>query len=105
MSVDLEDYFCDLLFHEWPKYESRIESTTDVLLELIEEYSVKATFFSLGYIAEKFPKLIKKINDRGHELGSHTYSHIDLRKVSKDEFEKDLLKSIAIIEKILDKKF
>ena len=99
MSVDLEDYFCDLPFNEWSKYESRIESTTDVLLELFEKYDVKATFFTLGYIAEKFPKLIKKIHDKGHELASHTYSHIDLRKVSKDEFEKDLLKSITAIEK------
>ncbi len=99
MSVDLEDYFCDLPFHEWSKYESRIESSTHELLDLFEKHNVKATFFTLGYIAEKFPNLIKKINDKGHEFGSHTYSHIDLRKVSKEEFEKDLLKSISVIEK------
>ena len=99
MSVDLEDYFCDLPIQEWQKYESRIEQTTDIILELFQKYNVKATFFTLGYIAEKFPNLIKKIHDEGHELGSHTYSHMDLRKVSKEEFEKDLVKSITIIEK------
>jgi len=53
MSVDLEDYFCDLPFEEWSKYQSRIEKTTNVLLELFDEYHVKATFFTLGYIGEK----------------------------------------------------
>ena len=47
MSVDLEDYFCDLPFSEWVSYESRIEETTDVILELFEKYNVTATFFSL----------------------------------------------------------
>lgn len=104
MSVDLEDYFCDLPFNEWPKYESRIVSTTDLLLELFDDHNTKSTFFTLGYIAEKFPKLIKKIHDRGHELSSHTYSHMDLRTVTPEEFEKDFLKSKNIIEKITGEK-
>jgi peptidoglycan-N-acetylglucosamine deacetylase len=99
MSVDLEDYFCDLPFEQWSKYQSKIETSTELLLELFEKHNVKATFFTVGYIAEKFPKLIKKIHDIGHELGSHTYAHIDLRRVSRIEFEKDLLKSINVIEK------
>lgn len=104
MSVDLEDYFCDLPFSEWSKYPSRVEKTTDVLLELFEEFGVKATFFTLGYIGEKFPNLIKKIYDKGHEIGSHSYSHIDLRKVSKDEAERDIVKSIEVLEKITGEK-
>lgn len=104
MSIDLEDYFCDLPFDVWPKYQSRVEESTDVLLDLFERYNVKATFFTLGYIAEKFPRLIKKINEHGHELGSHSYTHLDLRKTTQDDFEKDLIRSITVLEKVSGQK-
>ena len=104
MSVDLEDYYCDLPFSEWQKYESRVIKNTQVILDLFEKYDVKATFFVLGYIAEKFPEMIKKISELGHEIASHSYAHIDLRKVSKKQFEDDFLKSVSIIEKITGKK-
>jgi len=104
MSVDLEDYFCDLPFSEWSHYKSRIEKTTKILLDLFEKHDVKATFFVVGYIAEKFPNLIKEIYEKGHEIASHSYSHPDLRKISKDEFESDFIKSIKAIEKITNEK-
>ena len=104
MSVDLEDYYCDLPFSEWSKYNSRVVENTEKILKLFEKYNVNATFFVLGYIAEKFPELIKKISDLGHEISSHTYSHIDLRKVSKEEFKEDFFKSKNILEKITGKK-
>lgn len=104
MSVDLEDYYCDLPFSEWSKYDSRVVENTNKILDLFERYDVKATFFVLGYIAEKFPELIKKISELGHEISSHTYSHIDLRKVDRKEFEEDFFKSINILEKITNKK-
>ncbi|MCV0410539.1 DUF3473 domain-containing protein [Nitrosopumilus sp.] len=104
MSVDLEDYYCDLPFSEWSKYESRVIKNTERILDLFEKYDVKATFFVLGYIAEKFPELIKKISDTGHEIASHSYAHIDLRKVSKKQFEDDFFKSINVLEKITGKK-
>lgn len=100
MSVDLEDYFCDLPFSTWPKYESRLLQTTQTLLDLFEKHKVKATFFVLGYLAEKFPELIKNIYDKGHEIGSHSYSHPDLRTITKEQFEEDLVKSLKILEKI-----
>ena len=100
MSVDLEDYFCDLPFSAWPKYESRLLQTTQTLLDLFEKHEVKATFFVLGYLAEKFPELIKNIYDKGHEIGSHSYSHPDLRTITKEQFEEDLVKSLKILEKI-----
>ena len=104
MSVDLEDYYCDLPFSEWSKYENRVINNTKLILEMFVKYDVKATFFVLGYIAEKFPDLIKEISELGHEIASHSYAHIDLRKVSKKEFEDDFLKSINILEKITGKK-
>ena len=104
MSVDLEDFFCDLPFDKWSEYESRVVKNTTKILELFEKYQVKATFFTLGYIAEKFPDLIKEIDSRGHEIASHGYAHLDIRKTSKDEFENDLKKSLEILEKIIGKK-
>lgn len=104
MSVDLEDYFCDLPFSTWENYDSRVIITTKKILDLFEKYNVTATFFTLGYIAEKFPELIEEIKSHGHELSSHGYSHTDIRKMSKDQFELDLVKSISIIRKISGEK-
>ena len=58
----------------------------------------------LDLFAEKFPKLINEIQDCGHEIASHSFSHIDLRKVSKDEIEKDLVKSFNVIESVTGEK-
>ena len=104
MSVDLEDFFCDLPINQWSNYESRVIKNTNKILELFERYNIKATFFTLGYIAEKFPNLIKEIDSRGHEIASHSYAHLDIRKTTKEEFENDLKKSIEILEKIIGKK-
>ena len=104
MSVDLEDFFCDLPFESWSKYESRVLKNTNKILDLFEKYQIKATFFTLGYIAEKFPDLIKKIDDKGHEIASHSYSHLDIRKTTEKDFENDIIKSIEILEKIIGKR-
>ena len=104
MSVDLEDYFCDLPFETWSHYQSRVLKNTEKILELFEKNNVKATFFTLGYIAEKFPDLIKEIDNRGHEIASHSYAHLDIRKVTKEKFEDDLKKSIDVLENITGKK-
>ena len=104
MSVDLEDFFCDLPFDTWSKYESRVLKNTNKILHLFEKYEIKATFFTLGYIAEHFPDLIKEIDSKGHEIASHSYSHLDIRKTTEEEFENDIKKSIDILEKIIGKK-
>jgi|TARA_B110000495_G_C22920956_1_gene538035 polysaccharide deacetylase family protein (PEP-CTERM system associated) len=100
MSVDLEDFYCDLPFSMWDKFESRVETTTNKILELFEKYDTKATFFTLGYIAEKHPELIEKIVSNGHEIASHGYYHTDIRKMTKLDFESDLKKSLSILRKI-----
>jgi len=104
MSVDLEDFFCDLPFNKWSKYESRVLKNTNKILDLFEKYQIKATFFTLGYISEKYPDLIRKIDGKGHEIASHGYAHLDIRKTTKEEFENDLKKSIEILQKTIGKK-
>ena len=103
MSVDLEDYFCDLPFSMWENYHERVIFNTNKILKLFKKYNVKATFFTLGYIAEKFPDLIHEIVDEGHEIASHSYSHLDLRKNSKEKIEEDIEKSIRILEDVTGK--
>ena len=104
MSVDLEDFFCDLPFEEWQQYENRVLKNTYKILDLFKKYDVKSTFFTLGYIGEKFPELVKEIDGMGHEIASHGYAHLDIRKITKNQFEEDLKKSINILEKIIGKK-
>ena len=104
MTIDLEDYFYDLPFTKWDNFEERIFQTTSTLLELFSKYNVTATFFVVGYIAEKFPKLINEIQEKGHEIASHSYSHLDLRIATKNEVEKDLLKSFEVIENVTGEK-
>src|SRR5213596_2676235 len=94
LSVDVEDNFCDLPFSTWDNYQSRTIKTTEVVLDLLEKYNTRATFFAVGYIAEQHPELIEKIKSEGHEIASHSYSHPDLRNMTKEEFEADLIRSL-----------
>jgi len=104
MSVDLEDYFCDLPFEQWDKYPERVTVITKHILELFDKYNVKATFFTLGYIGEKHPELIELIVSKGHEIASHGNHHLDARKISQQEFELDISSSIQILSKISGEK-
>jgi len=103
MSVDLEDYFCDLPFSMWSKHKERVINNTQKILKLFKQNNVKATFFTLGYIADKFSDLIHEIINEGHEIGSHGYSHLDLRKNSKEIIIEDIKKSIQTIQDITGK--
>ena len=104
MSVDLEDYFCNLPVSSWDKYPSRIVLTTKTILELFDKYKIQATFFTVGKIAEDHPELIENIISRGHEISSHGYSHIDIRDMDKDIFESDLTKSLTILQNLSGEK-
>lgn len=81
LSVDVEDYFQVSGFAEriapsqWSAFEPRVERNTQRLLELFERNRVRATFFVLGWIAERFPALVRRIADAGHEIACHGYSH------------------------------
>ena len=100
MSVDLEDYYCDLPFSTWHNYNSKVVETTSTILELFEKFNVSATFFTVGYIAEKFPELVENVKAKGHEIASHSYSHMNLQNTNRHNFEQDFTKSISILRKI-----
>jgi peptidoglycan-N-acetylglucosamine deacetylase len=100
MTVDLEDYYCDLPLSDWNKYESRVVKTTRILLDLFDKFKVRATFFTVGYIAEMHPELIEEVNSKGHEIASHGYSHPNIKKIRKQDFEADLVKSLEVLRKI-----
>lgn len=103
LTFDIEDWFHildlpgDKNIGKWSEYESRVEQNTFKILTILQRYKVKATFFILGWIAEKYPNLIKEIQNQHHEIGSHGYSHQLINTLSKQEFREDLLKSQDVI--------
>jgi len=106
MTVDVEDYFHVSAFEQvinksdWDSLELRVERNTFRLLELFELHQVKSTFFTLGWVAEKCPNLIKTIVEQGHELASHGYSHQRVLGMNHEEFKRDVLQSKTILEDI-----
>src|SRR5687768_12225022 len=103
-SVDLEEYFQVNAFEgtvtrpSWESYPSRVERSTDLLLDLLSRRSATATFFSLGWIAERHPSLVRKIADAGHEIASHGWWHRSVTTLTREEFRTDLRDSRAILE-------
>jgi polysaccharide deacetylase family protein (PEP-CTERM system associated) len=102
-TVDLEDWFCShnlaasCPYVAWPLLESRVEASTRRLLALLSDHGVRATFFVLGWIAERHPGLVADIAARGHEIASHGYAHRPLTELRPEEFEADLRRSVDAI--------
>ena len=110
LTIDLEDWF-HILDHDetadpqqWEKFESRVERNTDRILEWLNLSGHKATFFCLGWIAARHPKLIRKIAAEGHEIGCHSMNHQLVYKQSREIFKEDLIENIRGLEEILCKK-
>jgi polysaccharide deacetylase family protein (PEP-CTERM system associated) len=103
LSIDLEDWFCvhnfaDIIpFSAWDTKELRVRKNTELLLDILDRHSVKATFFVLGWIAKKAPDLIKEIAAAGHEIASHGYGHLLTKTLTPATFEKDLTSSLEAI--------
>lgn len=106
MTVDVEDYFQVSAFaphisrESWDSLPCRVERNIDRILALFEQQNVKATFFTLGWIAERYPAMIRRIVDGGHELASHGYGHLRASDQSEEEFRQDVCSSKAILEDI-----
>jgi polysaccharide deacetylase family protein (PEP-CTERM system associated) len=106
LTVDVEDYsqvsaFESVVqFPEWERYESRVELNTYRLLELLERHHTQATFFVLGWIAERYPALIRDISIRGHEVASHGYAHRRVYTQTPVQFREETRRSKRLLEDI-----
>ena len=107
MTVDVEDYFHVQAFagvidrRQWDRYPVRVEQNTRRILEIFKEFNVRATFFVLGWVAERYVPLVREIADAGHEVGCHGYAHQPIYGGDEKEFRQDVRRAVAVLEKIL----
>ena len=106
MTCDVEDYFQVSAFapyiarDSWDARECRVEANIERILALYERQGVRATFFTLGWIAERYPQVVRRIVAGGHELASHGYGHLRASDQSRAEFDQDIRSSKALLEDI-----
>tara|TARA_B100000963_G_scaffold289151_1_gene258552 strand:- start:2745 stop:3599 length:855 start_codon:yes stop_codon:yes gene_type:complete len=110
LTFDIEEWFHILdnketkSISEWTKFDSRIRHGMDLIYDVLEKSGNSATFFVLGWIAEKYPEIVREISERGFEVGSHTHLHQLAYNQDKDTFYKDVEKSIKTLEDCTGKK-
>ncbi len=106
LTIDVEDYFQVNAFarhiqHEnWGQYPLRVERNTRNILDMLDEFNVKATFFVLGWIAERVPSIVREIQQRGHEIACHGYGHQLIYSIGPQKFREDISKARIILEDI-----
>lgn len=107
LTIDVEDYFTVEAFRhvirrdDWDRYEIRVEIGLRKILDLLDRHEVTATFFVLGWIAERRPQLVREIHRRGHEIASHGYRHRMIHEQSPDEFREDIGRAKAVLEDLV----
>ena len=105
-TVDVEDYFQVSAFEarvsrdDWDQYHSRVEASTHKILALLERHHVQATFFVLGWVADRCPELVREIHRGGHKIGSHSYWHRLIYTQSREQFRQDLRRSKDALEQV-----
>lgn len=106
LTFDVEDYFQVSAFspyisrNEWQERECRVESNIERILSLLDDHDTHATFFTLGWIAKRYPELVRRIVENGHELASHGYSHQRATEQDQTSFSADILKAKCLLEDI-----
>ena len=104
MTVDVEDYFHVSAFDNvvsragWDAFDSRVSRNTDRLLDIFDQAGVSGTFFVLGWVAERYPSLVRRIADQGHEVASHGFNHQLLYMLTPQQFREDVRSAKAAIE-------
>lgn len=104
LSVDVEDWFHVGAFErvikhdDWAGLECRVERNTDILLDMFEASGIKATFFTLGWVGERYPALMRRIADAGHELGNHGSNHDRVFTLTPQQFAEDIARARKTIE-------
>lgn len=106
LTIDVEDYFQVSAFSpyiprsEWEALPCRVERNVDRILALLDENDIKATFFTLGWIAERYPAMVQQIVANGHELASHGYAHHRVTEMNPAQFRDDIIRSKQLLEDI-----
>lgn len=104
LTVDLEDWFVvenlkgKITSDQWEKLPARVEKNTELMLELFSHYGVRATFFTLGWVARKFPKLIELVARYDHEIACHSFLHNRVDQMNAEAFRKDTQAAVSAIE-------
>lgn len=106
LTIDFEDWYqgLEIPCSEWSGFEDRIGFAGDKLLRILEDADAKATFFMLGYVAEKHPDIVKRIEAEGHEIGTHGYSHTLIYTQTAEMFRSELSRAINFLEDLTGKK-
>ena len=104
LTFDVEEYFHAEVFsgvlrpEDWPGLESRVEHSTQRLLDILDREQVRATFFVLGWVAERHPALVREIAALGHEIGCHGYGHRMIQHLERHEFAEDVRRAKKVLE-------
>jgi len=104
LTIDVEDYFQVNAFagiirqEQWDSYPLRVDGNSRRILEMLDRYSIKATFFILGWVAERLPELTKEIHRRGHEVACHGYGHELIYAIGPERFREDIRRSKMLLE-------
>lgn len=106
LTIDVEHWWCNEFLKRYlPEVkEDQLVESVRFTLDLLDKYGVRATFFVLGSAAEEHPEVLEMIYERGHEIGSHAYSHEPLYRLTKEQFEEEIRKSVRIIYKTIGEK-
>lgn len=109
MSCDVEDYFQVSAFEgrvsrgDWDRLPARVERNTERVLSLLERHRVRTTFFTLGWVAERFPGIVRAITEAGHEVASHGYAHLRVHQQEPSEFREDVSRAKKLLEDVSGK--
>jgi len=104
LTIDVEEYFhpeevrSSTAMDRWSSMPSRVEGQMDRVLELLDQYSVRATFFVLGWVADHHPRVVRKILAAGHEIGCHSYAHQLVYTQTRAQFRHDITRAVIAIE-------
>jgi polysaccharide deacetylase family protein (PEP-CTERM system associated) len=107
ITIDLEDYYQvsafanDVVVDQWDSFSSRIEKNTAKLLSILAECGTKATFFTLGWVAKTYPKLVREIADQRHEIACHSNVHRSIFAMTANEFRQDSLQAKQLLEDVI----
>ena len=107
LTIDLEDYYHVSAFSDnvpsaqWGMQQDRVERNTDLILDLLDEAKCKATFFTLGWVGEQHPQLVKRVAARGHEIACHSLRHKTVYKMAPQEFREDTRCAKELLEDVI----